>query len=299
MPEISIIILTFNSRIFIHSCLDSVITRDYQDFEVIIVDNGSKDGTVNFIRENYPQVALIENKENLGAAKARNQGIEIAQGSWILTLDCDVVLEKDFLKKIMEFAKKSEGSVGMFQPKILSLDKKTIYSSGIYLTKLLRFCDIGKGKIDSGQFSSIKYIFGTCSATSLYRKKMLDEIKENSGYFDERFFFLVEDVDLSWRAQRKGWRAMYYPNAACYHHGNSSSSSSLLRQYLCWRNRLLFLKKYKISKFKLVLISLFYDLPRLLFLFLANSYVRNKLRNKKEQSLTLAASNLNIERLFL
>jgi len=296
---LSIIIITFNSQKFIKSCLDSVFSQDYPGYEVIVIDNGSQDKTPGFIKENYPGVILIENKENLGAAKARNQGIEIAQGGWILTLDCDVVLEKDFLKKIMEFAKESEGSVGMFQPKILNMDRKTIYSSGIYLSKLLRFYDIGKGKIDNGQFSSTKYIFGTCSASSLYRKKMLDEIRENTGYFDERFFFLVEDVDLSCRAQKIGWRGLYYPEAICYHAGNSSNNSKKLKQYLCWKNRKIFLRKYKFNIFQLLTILLLYDLPRLLFLFLTNSYVRNKMINKKAQLLTLARSNLGIKHLLL
>ena len=89
---LSVIVLTFNSIKFIKPCLDSVFSQGYKDFEVIIVDNGSSDGTGGFIKDNYPQVALIENNENLGAAKARNQGIERARGDWVLTLDCDVVL---------------------------------------------------------------------------------------------------------------------------------------------------------------------------------------------------------------
>ena len=90
MAEISIVIITFDSERYIKSCLDSIWSQDYRDFEVIIVDNGSQDGTVDFIKENYLHCILIENKENLGACKARNQGIKIAQGKWILTLDCDI-----------------------------------------------------------------------------------------------------------------------------------------------------------------------------------------------------------------
>ena len=105
MSKISTVIITFNSEKFIKSCLDSIFTQDYRDFEVIVVDNGSKDGTVDFIKENYPQVTLIENKENLGTCKVRNQGIEIAKGEWILTLDCDVTLEKNFISQILEAIK--------------------------------------------------------------------------------------------------------------------------------------------------------------------------------------------------
>jgi len=273
MPEVSIIILTFNSSRFIKLCLDSVFSQNYQDFEVILVDNGSKDGTVNFIKENHPLVKLIENRENLGACKARNQAIEIAEGNRILTLDCDIILEKNFLNKIMGFAEKCEGSVGMIQPKILKEDKKTIYSCGIYLSKLKRFYDIGKGVLDNGQFNTSKYIFGTCSAAALYKREMLKDIVENTGYFDERFFFLVEDVDLSWRAQKKGWEALFYPEAACYHFGNSSGYDKKIRQYLCFRNRYFTILKNEKSIFlpKLAYFLLIYDIPRMGYFLFANN----------------------------
>lgn len=275
MSEVSIIILTFNSIKFIGPCLDSIFSQDYQDFEVIVVDNGSNDGTVSFIKEDYPWIILIENKENLGAAKARNQGIEIAKGEWILTLDCDVILEKDFLTEILKAIKNLSPKIGMIQPKILKSDRKTIYSAGVFLSSLRRFYDIGRSKLDNGQFRKPNYIFGACSAAAFYKRQMLEEIKEDTGYFDERFFFLVEDVDLAWRAQRRGWKAVYYPEATIYHYGNSSNLNQPLRQYLCWRNRKFMLKKYRLNSLSLAIISLFYDLPRLIFLFLSNDYVRN------------------------
>jgi len=296
MFKISIVILSFNSEKFIKSCLDSVFAQDFRDFEVIVVDNNSKDSTTSFIKENYPQVILIENKQNFGACRARNQGIEAARGEWILTLDCDVILEKSFLKKIMGFTEESKESVGIFQPKILKNDKKTIYSCGIYLSKLRRFYDIGKGKSDNGQFNISQYIFGACSAAALYKKDMLEEIKEDdSGYFDERFFFLVEDVDLSWRAQKRGWRALYCPDAVCYHVGNSSNTSRKIRQYLCWKNRKLMLGKDKLNKFNFTVISLLYDLPHLFFLFMRNFYVRDAMKNRRDDLNITSILNNNYE----
>lgn len=280
MPKISIVILTFNSIRFIKSCLDSIFNQNYQNFEIIIVDNGSRDNTPDFIRENYPQVILIKNMQNLGAAKARNQGIEIARGEWILVLDCDIILEKSFLHKLTKIAKDSDKSIGIIQPKVLNKDAKTIYSCGIYLSRLRRFYDIGKGQLNNGQFNTAQHIFGACSAAALYKKQMLEEIKEDTGYFDERFFFLVEDVDLAWREQRRGWKALFYPETICYHYGNSSDTPKKSRQYLCWRNRKYFLKKCRINRFKLSMILVFYDLPRSFFLYLTNSYVRNAIKEK-------------------
>ena len=279
MFELSIVIITYNSIIFIKHCLDSVFAQDYQHFEIIIVDNGSKDGTVSFIKANYPQAILIENEKNLGACKARNQGIEVAQGKWVLTLDCDIILEKDFLNKIISFVKEKEETIGIFQPKILKIDKKTIYSCGIYLTKLRRFYDIGKDEPDNGKFDKQRYIFGACSAATIYKRKMLEDIREDTGYFDERLFFLVEDVDLAWRAQKRGWKAIFYPEAICYHYGASSMLNKPLRQYFCWRNRKILLTKCQLNKFSLAIIYLFYDLPRFIFLFLFNPYVRKEIFN--------------------
>lgn len=277
---LSVIILTFNSREFIASCLNSLFAQDYQGLEVIVIDNGSNDRTVSFIEENYPRVRLIQNRENLGACKARNQGVAISKGEFILTLDCDVILEKDFLKKIMTFVVDSEKAVGMFQPKVLNTDNKTIYSCGIYLSGLRRFYDIGKGRHNNGRFNAVKRIFGACSAAALYRRECLKEIREDAGYFDERFFFLVEDVDLAWRAQRKGWTALYYPEAVCYHAGNSSGTPKKIRQYLCFRNRYYMLSKNQVLRFKIIhhLLSLPYDLPRFLYFLIKNKYALKAVR---------------------
>jgi GT2 family glycosyltransferase len=294
LPEVSVIILSYHSDEFIKNCLDSVFKQEYRDFEVIVVVNGSVGGTETFVKAKYPQVILIENKENLGAAKARNQGIEIAKGKWILTLDCDVILENNFLKKIISFANNSEDSAGMFQPKILTMDKKTIFSCGISLSNLRRFHDIGRGMLDGGQFNMSGHVFGACSAAALYRRRMLEEIKEGTKYFDERFFFLVEDVELSFRAGRKNWKALFYPHAICYHAGNSSGTSKEVRQYLCWRNRRLLLDKSRISKLELFPIVLCYDYPRALYLFLTNWYVRKAILCGDDELYVTYGKNSNL-----
>jgi len=272
---LSITILTLNSKEFIKPCLDSIFKQEYQDFEVLIVDNGSEDGTPDYIKGHYSQVTLIENKENLGACRARNQAIEASRGEWVLTLDCDVILEERFLSQVIEAINSSSPQIGMLQSKILGSDKKTIYSAGIYLTRLRRFYDIGKGKKDSKEFNESKYIFGASSACAFYNRTMLEEIKEDTGYFDERFFFLVEDVDLAWRAQRRGWKGIFLPEVVCYHSGNSSNTSKKVRQYLCFRNRYLMIKKNTtlIGKIGLFVLSSWYESFRFLYLLFTNSYI--------------------------
>ncbi len=266
---ISVVILTLNSVKFIKSCLDSILIQNPDAIELIVVDNGSSDGTPAFIKENYPQVGLIENKFNFGAAKARNQGIIAAQGEWILSLDCDVVLDNEFFCNIRNTLKVLSPRVGLIQPKILQAGKKTIYSAGIRISFLRRFYDIGRGEEDFGQFDKMADIFGACSAAALYSKEMLNAIRQGADYFDESFFFLFEDVDLSWRARRSRYKAVVCPSALCYHRGNSSETPDKIRQYLCLRNRYYTLLKNDSIK-NYILPFLFYDLPRLFWILITN-----------------------------
>jgi len=275
---ISIIIVSFNSKDYIKSCLGSVFEQDYGDSEVIVIDNGSRDGTATYIKENYPRVVLIENSTNLGACAARNRGIEICRGDWVLTLDCDVILGSNFLYNAAEAIKGLSCKIGIIQPKILYADKKTIYSKGIYLSFIRRFYDIEKGRADFKNPDIDRSIFGACCAAAFYKKEMLEELRDENGYFDKRFFFLVEDVDLSWRAKRKGWKAIYKDSLECFHSGNSSAFGRKPRMYLCFRNRLLSIAKNEntLGKLKLIPVFIIYDLTRLLFLlFVFRSTINN------------------------
>jgi len=280
VPGISVVIITHNSEKFIRPCLDSVFKQRCGGLEAILVDNGSKDRTIAIIKDSFPGgITLIENTVNLGAAEARNQGIKLAKGEWVLALDCDIILEESFFSNIIKIVDGLLSEVGMLQPKILNLNKKTIYSCGIHLAWSRRFYDIGSQKYDRGQFNRPKEIFGPCSAAALYRRKMLEELKEDTGYFDRRFFFLVEDVDLAWRAQRRHWKCMLVPEAVCCHHGNSSGLDGKYRQYLNLRNRYFTIRKndgilrYLVKILPFVL----YDLPRLCYLVFTNHYLRRSL----------------------
>jgi len=265
---LSIIVVTFNSAKYIKPCLDSLFNQGYEGLEVIVVDNGSTDQTLDFIKEDYPKVSLIVNKKNLGACQAKNQGIEIASGEWVLTLDCDVILADGFIRKIMEFATNSTAALGTIQPKILTADKKEISSCGIRLSWLSRFHDIGKGLADRQRSNVSLPVFGACCAAALYRRKMLEDVKDRHGYFDQRFFFLFEDADLSWRAQKRGWLCMYYPELRCFHGGNSSATDKKTRQILSFRNRQLTIFKNQNLILILLMLPLYliYDLPRFLML---------------------------------
>ncbi len=279
MPEVSIIIVSKDSLSFLKRCLESIFKQTFSSFEVIIVDNGSSDGTLDFIKQDYPQITLIANKENLGFCAANNQGIELAQGKFILTLNSDVYLHKDYIKSIVS-AVSDAREVGMATGKLLQFDLEHVDSCGLYLSKSRRLFDIGRGK-PKACFNSKTYILGPCAAAALYRRDMLEEIKHFGEYFDNDFFFLVEDFDIALRAQHKGWKALFVPDAIGYHFRNSSDCKRDFIQYLSFRNRLfLLLKNERLGTFLVDLpFILGYDILRLIYIFLINRHARKSLYN--------------------
>ncbi|OGX11595.1 MAG: hypothetical protein A2351_06300 [Omnitrophica bacterium RIFOXYB12_FULL_50_7] len=275
---LSIVILTYNSQKHIEACLDSVFRQKTADIEVVVVDNASSDKTKEIIKGHYPRVKLIENPKNFGASKARNQGIECSSAEWILSLDSDVVLGDGFIEKFEAAWQLLTDDIGMIQPQVLMEDGKTIYSQGIHLTALRRFHDLNQGKTKDFTGGSSEKIIGPCSAAAFYRRSMLDKLKEKTGYFDERFFFLVEDVDLAWRAKRAGWKVLFDSQVVCTHVGNSSGTDKKLRQYLCFRNRYWMIAKNEDfwERGRVYALSMPYELARGLSLAVFNKYFWRK-----------------------
>lgn len=235
-PIVSIIIVNWNGLNYLDSCLESVFNLDYNNFEVIFVDNGSKDGSVNFVNKRFPKVKIIQNKKNLGFAKGNNVGIKKAKGKYIATLNNDTKVDPSWLKELVSAAENDE-KIGTCASKILIYDTpKLIDSAGIFIARN------GGGENRGAILSSKRYcnkkteVFGACAAAALYRKKMLKDI----GYFDQDYFAYFEDVDLAWRAQLAGWKCMFIPSAIVYHKGGGTSrkEASSFTKYLCERNRI-------------------------------------------------------------
>lgn len=196
--------------------MDSVIGQDFKDLEIIVVDNASTDGSVELLRRYYPEAKLIWNTQNLLFCRAYNQGIDASKGSFVLCLNNDVVLDKDYLKEAL-FAIGLDARIGIISGKILRMDNETIDSTGLLLGRSRKAIERGYGRKDVGQYDKPGYVFGATGACTFFRKKMLLDIKDANGYFDERFGMYYEDLDLCWRAQRKGWKAYYNPMAIAWH----------------------------------------------------------------------------------
>jgi GT2 family glycosyltransferase len=278
--DISVIIVTYNSAGSIAACLDSIFRQDNAAVEIIVVDNGSADNSIEIIKSGYSRVKIIENRENLGAPCARNQAIDCSRGEWVLTLDNDVVLKDGFIHGFRRLKEGLPDTTGMVCPNILTHDGKRIYSQGIYLSALKRFYDYGSNKPGDFLYRHTDKVIGPCSAAAFYKRIMLERVKQDTGYFDKRFFFLIEDVDLAWRCRIAGWDSVFCQQAVCYHRGNSCQADKKARQYLSYRNRKLMIEKNVngIDRFKPNILSGAYEFARALYLYVFNRYFRMKSR---------------------
>jgi GT2 family glycosyltransferase len=228
---ITVIIVNYNGRHFLDKCLSSLVCQSCQDFETILVDNASNDGSVEYVAIKYPLVSLIENKINRGFAGGVNDGIRISKGEYILTLNNDTIADPDFIRELKNSMDR-DISVGMCASKML-FPNGTINSAGICISRSGAAWDRGMFEEDRGQFDRKEEVFGPCAGAALYRKKMLDEI----GIFDEDFFLFMEDVDLAFRARLAGWKCEFVPSARIVHvHGGTSGFRSNLSVYYGNRN---------------------------------------------------------------
>lgn len=227
---ISIVVLNYNGQRYLDACLASLAQQTYQDFELIVVDNASTDGSVEHLRSHFPWVRLVINEANLGFAAGTNSGIRAAKGEFILTFNNDAQADRHFLEHIIE--PMADAKVGSCAPKMLFPDGR-INSAGICFSRSGAAWDRGMFEQDSGQYDLQEEVFGACAGAALYRKSMLEEI----GLFDEDFFLYMEDVDLAFRARLAGWRCIYVPRAKVYHlHGGTAGFGSDLAVYYGNRN---------------------------------------------------------------
>ena len=198
------------------SCLDSIRQQKGIDYEIIVFDNSCDPAFSKSISAKYPEVKLYSNRRNLFYCEPMNKGIEVSCGEFVACLNDDVRLDRMFIEKALEAFGGNE-KIGMVSGKVLRNDGITLDSTGLFLSIWMSAKDRGYGKKDRGQFDKKGYIFGVNGAVAFYRRKMLEETKDKRGYFDNRFRFFYEDLDIGWRAQKAGWKGYYLPEAIAYH----------------------------------------------------------------------------------
>lgn len=231
MDLISLVIINYNNKSYLKRCINSIFNQTYKNLEIIFIDNESKDGSYDFMKEEYPSedILLIRNEVNNGYAGAANQGIKLSKGKYVMILNPDIIMEPDFIEKMHGFIESDE-SIGALSGKLLKYDfendKKLNYidSAGIIMFKSTRCIDRGQNEEDLGQYDKTEQVFGVCGAAPLYRRSSLEEVSIYGEYFDEDFFAYKEDVDLSWRLNLAGFKNMYYPKAIAYHGRGLGSS---------------------------------------------------------------------------
>jgi GT2 family glycosyltransferase len=262
-PLVSVVIPNLNGRDILSCCLRSLEHQTMKDFEVIIVDNGSTDGSVDMVRSDFPWLeTVIENEKNAGFAKACNQGIEAASGDLVALLNNDTETHPDWLAELVKAAE-AYPDAGMFASKTLLFDRRdTIDTTGhlIYRDGLNR----GRGRleIDRGQYDDKTDVFFPSGAAALYRRKMFDEI----GLFDEHHFAYGDDIDIGIRGRLAGWKCVFVPGAIVYHmYSATTGKYSPMKLYLVERNRLWIVLKYLPMKY--VLLNFFYTKIRYFYHF--------------------------------
>lgn len=237
----SVIVLSWNGRDYLAECLDAVLSQDYPDLEVIVVDNGSTDGSANFTAEHYPQVRLVCNERNLGFAAGSNCGLRAASGDVLVLLNQDTVVQPGWLAALVNAFK--DETVGVAGCKILYPDGETIQHAGGYFDWPLGLSfHYGCGEKDVGQYSALREVEYVTAAAMGIRRTALATV----GLLDEGFFpGYFEDLDLCRRAHAAGYRVVYTPHAAVVHHESSSFVRTRHgKPHLVFRSRFRFIFKH-------------------------------------------------------
>jgi GT2 family glycosyltransferase len=218
-PRVTVVIPNWNGERFLRLCLGSLREQTLGAFETILVDNGSVDGSVTFVKEHFPEVDVVPLGENRGIAAAFNAGIEASTAEFVVLLNNDTEQDPGWLEALVRGAE-DHPEAGFFASKLVDFHDRTMLDGAGDAMRLSGLpYRLGHGERDGGRFDRPGYVFGACAAAALYRRDMLNEV----GLFDEDFVSYCEDGDLSFRAQLAGYRCFYVPGAVVYHMGSAST----------------------------------------------------------------------------
>jgi GT2 family glycosyltransferase len=236
---ISVVIPNWNGLRWLPGCLQSLRAQTLQPLEVIVVDNGSSDGSVSFLRIEHPAVRVLELGRNTGFAVAANRGLAAARSDFVALLNTDVVLEPEWLARMVS-SLLADARAGSVACKMLSLsDRSRVYDAGDILRRDGACEQRGRFGLDDGRWDEPGEVFGACAGAALYRRSAVLDL----GGFDERLFAYLEDVDLALRLRLAGWGCRYQPVVALHAGGGSSHQLADGHLPLVQRNTLLLLAK--------------------------------------------------------
>lgn len=233
---VSIIILNFNGGKMVLDCINSIYETKNILYEIILIDNASNDDSLEQCKKNFSNIKIIENEKNIGLG-ARNSGIKVAQGEFVVFLDFDTIVEPYWLENLLT-SFNNHGN-GLYQPKLLEKERPKIFNSAGNMLNIFGMAySRGKGEQDIGQydqFTKISYTSGACTFTS---KENIEKI----GEIEPMFFAYHDDVDYGWRALLLNINSYYEPSSVVYHYGSKTLKWTAKKFYLLERNRWICLK---------------------------------------------------------
>lgn len=283
-PVLSLIIVNLNGNNHLEELLPTIKNQSYQNFEIILVDNYSSDNSKKTFLRYFPKGIFILLDKNYGFARPNNVGFKKSRGKYLVTLNNDLVLDKDFLLNAVEFIKNTNDDVFAIGCKIINYYNRNIIDTiGIKPLSNGGGINIGKGE-PINKFKKTINIYGPCAGAAIYKKEIIQKI----GFFDESYFAYLEDLDLAHRAQKNGYKSLYCPNSVCYHkHSATSSKRPFFKLYLIERNRLFNLWKHYPHFY--IFIELFYTTYFVLKNFLKP---KNKFNISKSQKSLFSFKNI-------
>jgi len=240
--KIAVVILNWNGKELLERFLPSVIAYSQHSAEIIIADNDSSDSSVEFLKQNYPQIRLIQNEKNLGFAKGYNVALKQVEADYYILLNSDIEVTENWIDGIIKLME-SDKTIAACQPKILSYKNKNLFeyagAAGGFIDKLgYPFC---RGRIfqsveeDNNQYDDIREIFWAAGACMFVRADYFHKIEG----FDDDFFAHMEEIDLCWRFKNAGYKIFYYPYSTIYHVGGATlNKMSPQKTFLNFRNNL-------------------------------------------------------------
>lgn len=266
----SVVIVTRNRKKVTLDCLRSVLQMTYPDFEVILVDNGSTDGTPEAVKKRFPQVRVVEVGENLGLNGGKNLGQRYAKGNYILFLDSDTIVDKNLLRELVKIAEANQ-SVGIVCPKIYYYDRKSViwYAGSFVNLFTSQTKNIGANQVDKGQFDKVRE---TQFAPTAYLVTRI-AVEKLKGH-NEALFMTYGDTDYGFRAREAGFKVVFAPKACLWHRlGEKENIKTIralgynlpMRAYYFSRNRVIFMKNHA-PKLNFIIFMLFF-FPFLTFYF--------------------------------
>ena len=212
LPRVSVIVVNTNERHYLAKCLPSLLAQEYPDYEVLVVDNASSDGSISFMAQSFPSVKLIRNDENLGYTGASNAGVRQATGHYVAILNPDTQVEREWLAEIIPLLE-ADAEVGLATPKIVLMDDpQRINTCGndLHFTGLTLCRGLGAQR---DAYRKVEEVSAVSGAAFVLRRELFEAL----GGFDEALFLYMEDTDLSWRARLAGYRCLCVPSSVVQH----------------------------------------------------------------------------------